>query len=102
MNCYGLCPLRHFLHDPEDAIGLSIFVLVYPGHDVRSHDTGESVVGEDRCTFLLQASSLHIAVECCLKLCRIFVLVDRLLCLGTWKVWLNVNWCYGGLRYTEL
>jgi hypothetical protein len=44
MNCYRFGPLSSVPLDLEDAVGLVIFVLVYPVCGVSLDDTGEPVV----------------------------------------------------------
>jgi len=46
-NRGDLSPLRHIPCELEDASGVSIYILVCPGHSVGSGDTGKPVMGYD-------------------------------------------------------
>jgi len=52
MNSYSLGPIRPILLDLEDAVGLSIFVLVPPDHDVNLDDTRQPIATDDIFSFL--------------------------------------------------
>ena len=47
MNRWVLSHLRPFPLDLEYALGLSIFILVFPYHDFRSNNTEKPAVGGD-------------------------------------------------------
>jgi hypothetical protein len=50
-NSWGFRPTRPVPLDLEDAVGLSIFVLVSPEHAVNLDDTGEPIATDDIFSF---------------------------------------------------
>jgi hypothetical protein len=52
MNSWSLGPIRPVPLDLEDAVGLSIFVLVSPDHDVNLDDRGQPIATDDIFSFL--------------------------------------------------
>ena len=63
--------LRAVRHDLEDAIVISIFVLVLPDHGALSVANGNSVVVDELISFLPLVCSVYVITGLSLKLCNI-------------------------------
>lgn len=67
MGIWSLGPLRHGPFDIEAAV-VSIFVLVFPGNDVRLDNIREPIAGDDIFSFMPNIHFLSLDIERFLQL----------------------------------
>jgi hypothetical protein len=92
MNSSGLSPVSPVPFDLENALGLSIFILVSPDHSVRTNYTGGPIVYDGLLPFFPRVSS--VVCVCMYIYIYTYTLHTHKMCVTKGTVVLTLVYCY--------